>query len=296
MKMRPYLLHALSPLHAGTGQAVDIIDLPIARMASTGIPIVPGSSIKGVLRDARRGSLAPGLLEAVFGPEKDRSGDDAHAGALTVSDARLLALPVRSFKGVFAWVTSPLLLSLARRDLAGTGAVGDSVVPASEPSFNERGAALAARSINGHQGRLYLQDLDLPIESAQADQASAWAAHLALWAFGEDAQVLTRRFAVVDDDTMAFLWETATQVDARVTIDHTTRTAADGQLWYEESLPPESLLIGLLAATRSFSSQDTSAVVLDAALKGEETLQFGGKATVGRGRCRAIPKPDPAEA
>jgi CRISPR-associated protein Cmr4 len=54
MERRPYLLHALSPLHAGTGQAVDIVDLPIARMESTRIPLVPGSSIKGVLRDAAR--------------------------------------------------------------------------------------------------------------------------------------------------------------------------------------------------------------------------------------------------
>lgn len=32
MKTRPFLLHALSPLHAGTGHAADVIDLPIARM------------------------------------------------------------------------------------------------------------------------------------------------------------------------------------------------------------------------------------------------------------------------
>ena len=28
MKTRPYLLHALTPLHAGTGQSVGVIDLP----------------------------------------------------------------------------------------------------------------------------------------------------------------------------------------------------------------------------------------------------------------------------
>ncbi|MCS7269380.1 MAG: RAMP superfamily CRISPR-associated protein, partial [Geminicoccaceae bacterium] len=54
MLTRPFLLHALSPLHAGTGQAAGIVDLPIARMKATGIPFVPGSSIKGVLRDVRR--------------------------------------------------------------------------------------------------------------------------------------------------------------------------------------------------------------------------------------------------
>jgi CRISPR-associated protein Cmr4 len=54
MNTRPFLLHALSPLHAGTGHAADVINLPIARMKATGIPFAPGSSIKGVLRDAHK--------------------------------------------------------------------------------------------------------------------------------------------------------------------------------------------------------------------------------------------------
>ena len=43
--------HALSPLHAGTGQGIGVIDLPIAREKATGIPYLPGSSLKGTLRD-----------------------------------------------------------------------------------------------------------------------------------------------------------------------------------------------------------------------------------------------------
>ncbi|MFN7019291.1 MAG: RAMP superfamily CRISPR-associated protein, partial [Fimbriimonadales bacterium] len=44
-------LHALTPLHVGTGQAVANVDLPIAREKATGLPIVPASAFKGVLRD-----------------------------------------------------------------------------------------------------------------------------------------------------------------------------------------------------------------------------------------------------
>jgi CRISPR-associated protein Cmr4 len=87
--------------------------LPTARYKATGIPFVPGSSIKGVLRDARR-TVDRHKTEAVFGPSDDPA---AHAGTLVVGDARLLALPVRSFRGTFAWTTSPLLLTLAKRDL-----------------------------------------------------------------------------------------------------------------------------------------------------------------------------------
>ncbi len=72
---RAYILHALSPLHAGTGHSADVIDLPIARMKATGIPFVPGSSIKGTLRDARKIKPPNGANDydqkwlATFGPE-----------------------------------------------------------------------------------------------------------------------------------------------------------------------------------------------------------------------------------
>jgi CRISPR-associated protein Cmr4 len=276
MKTRPFLLHALSPLHAGTGHAADVIDLPIARMKATGIPIVPGSSIKGVLRDACR-QVDYERTEAVFGPSDDPA---AHAGALIVGDARLLALPVRSFRGTFAWVSSPLLLRLAKRDLVA------SELPV--PHMAGRSAQVASENVCVYQKRLYLEDIDLPAESS-AD-VKTWAQRLAALAALED-DLFTRRFVVVDDDTLTFLWETATQVDARVRLDDATRTVAQGALWLEESLPPETLLIGLLAADRSRrpETEMTPDAVLDFALPKETILQFGGKATIGRGRCRIIP-------
>lgn len=278
MKTRPFLLHALSPLHAGTGHAADVIDLPTARMKATGIPFVPGSSVKGVLRDARRGADRD-KTEAVFGPSDDPA---AHAGALVVGDARLLALPVRSFRGTFTWTTSPLLLVLAKRDL------GDVAKSLKVPEIPGRGARVTQQSGCVHNGRLYLEDLDLPAQEAQ--EVTAWAKLLApLASPGED--ILTKRFAVVDDDTMTFLWETATQVDARVRLDERTRTVAPGALWLEESLPPETLLVGLLAADRSRRNgvAMTPGDVLGFALPKEEVLQLGGKASTGRGRCRFVP-------
>lgn len=276
MKTRPFLLHALSPLHAGIGHTPDIIDLPTARMKATGIPFLPGSSIKGVLRDARRATDRE-KTEAVFGPSEDPA---AHAGALVVGDARLLALPVRCFKGTFAWVTSPLLLTLAKRDLEETS------LPI--PSISGRGARLTQGNACVHNNKLYLQDLDLP--ATDSNEAAAWAQRLAPRVSPGD-DIFTKRFAIVDDDTMAFLSETATQVDARVRLDEKTRTVAPGALWLEESLPPETLLIGLLAADRS-RRQNVSMTpddVLGFALPSEEVHQLGGKATTGRGRCRIVP-------
>ncbi len=293
MLARPFLIHALSPLHAGTGQSVGVIDLPIARMRSTGIPLLPGSSVKGVLRDALRSIGAdPKRIRAVFGPNTLEAS--AHAGALIVTDARLLALPVRSFAGTFAWVSSPLLLSLAVRDPE-LRSVLDHQIPTAGATTalvaSIGGENKCVNVVGGGEGaKVYLEDLDLPVTADQC--CAAWGAALAPLVGGaEHPEMFERRFVIVDDETMTFLWETATQVDTRVRIDAETRTVADKALWTEESLPPESLLVGCLVADRSrwrdqrMTPDEVIAFVLD----DERMLQFGGKATVGRGRCRMIP-------
>ncbi len=292
MKTTAFLVHALSPLHAGTGHSADLIDLPTARMKGTNIPYVPGSSIKGVLRDQRSSeSKDQDRIYATFGPTTDKSSE--HAGALVVGDARVLAMPVRSFIGTFAWVSSPLLLRLAERDL------GWGKLPRVE--LDERGARVTSTCSCLHKPRnrqetLYLEDLDLP---ARKDQSvDDWAKVLAKLAVPGDEDVFKRRFVVVDDETMTFLLETATQVDARVRLESETRTVARGALWLEESLPTETLLIGLMAADRSRRQNvDLSPeAILEFALGNECSVQLGGKATVGRGRCRLVPIPPSAPA
>lgn len=275
MKTRPFLVHALSPLHAGTGHASGVIDLPTARMKATGIPVLPGSSIKGVLREACRGADGE-KWQATFGPSDDPA---AHAGALVVGDARLLALPVRSFRGTFAWVSSPLLLLLAQRDLGTTIGL---------PQPAGRKACVTRENVCVHDHRLYLEDLDLPVSSSE--EVGLWTRLLAKSVSPGD-DIFSPRFTIVDDETMTFLWETCTEVDTRVRIDGDTRTVAPGALWLEESLPPETVLLGLLAADRSRREKVsmTSDDILNFALGAEQVVQLGGKASIGRGRCRILP-------
>ena len=298
MEKRAYFLHALSPLHAGTGQAADVIDLPIARMKGSNLPIVPGSSIKGVLRDCFDDGrvLDHDHHRAVFGPGtggNEKASDPA--GALMLLDARLLALPVRSFRGTFSWVTSPWLLRLAHRD------IGDATLPLiatlDKPQAIAPSAKGLAHSLCVHpvakETKAYLEDLDLPVtqDAALSAQGGNWALWLGDRLYPSDPSTFARRLLLVDDETMTFFFETGTQVDTRVRLDADTRTVARGALWAEESLPPESVLFGLAVADRSRRDKTTMnpRQVLDAVLNEERTLQFGGKATVGRGLCRLIP-------
>src|ERR1700693_1585747 len=125
---RIYWLHALTPTHTGVGRGVGYIDLPIDRDAVTNWPLVRGSAFKGVWADYY-GATEPKRkekegdrfkypeLRAAFGVSSDAADNAANSGSLIPTDARLVCLPVRSFRGTFAWCTSRLALQLLHRTL-----------------------------------------------------------------------------------------------------------------------------------------------------------------------------------
>jgi len=274
-----YFIHALSPLHPGVGQGVGSIDLPVAREKATGIPYLPGSSVKGVLRDGARVHGWPDAkIEAVFGPDTSNASD--HAGAAYFGDAKLLILPVRSYAGVFAYATSPYLLRRFKREAEAAG-INTPDLPAAPA---EVGAALVGQNSEIVDGdKVYLEDLDFKATASESVQA--WETWLAENLAGIDAP-LAGRLLYLHDDAMTFLLEAALEVVTRVRIDDETGTVAKGALWFEENIPAESLLYGLMAfASNTFGGYSLTAAEMLAQLQSlaSHTLQFGGKATVGRG-------------
>lgn len=289
MEIRVLFVHALSPLHPGTGQAVGGVDLPVCRERATGIPYLPGSSLKGVLRDKARGRLDREKLLALFGPEQESASD--HAGAAAFADARLLLLPVRSLAAVFACVTSPYLLERFVRDAELAG-LKVPALPAAPGTLEWCGVAPGSRlrvtlvPVDGEdrgkertaEHRVYLEDLDLtPSESTELKGWESWLA-------AATGAPVEGRLCLVHDDVMSFLMEVATEVRARIRLDDTTKTVAEGALWYEEGLPVETVLYSLVSVGPSWRKGTEVASADLVPLMG--VVQLGGKATVGRGICR----------
>lgn len=290
-----YHLHTITGLHVGTGQGIGVIDMPIARERASNLPQIPGSGIKGVLRDEyhQKKPAADASDEdkekyqaylALFGPE---AGDKASefAGAISVGDARLLCLPIRSWKGTFAWVSCPMILERYKRDL-----IAKEGIPAINRNFgNNTQAKHTAESVllDSESGMIYLEDLDIK----SAKEADDWAEYIGEQIFKENEwkDLFKQRFLIINDDIFDFLSETATEIRARIKIKEDTRTVQDGGLWYEEYLPAETLLWGVLAADRSRNPGcKKEANALLAQLPRAERLQVGGNATVGAGQVRWI--------
>ena len=290
MQARLFHLHALSALHCGTGQSVGVVDLPIARARATKLPIVPGSSLRGVLRQ----HVAINHLndeKTLFGPEFGSGDSNSFAGALAIGDAHLLALPVRCLAGIVSYVTAPFILHRYARDLERSGASA----PSAPSKLASKEALVPPESVNciaeENKRKLVLEDLDL---TAREDASLAeWAKCIAQPVHPGDSEAqseFVKRFALLPDEIMDFLSETATEVRARTAIDQDTGTVRDGALWYEENLPAEAVLWGLFAVSASNNKDDSrSEAELAKAMPHSNTLlQLGGKAGVGRGLVRFL--------
>ena len=294
---RIYWLHALSPTHAGIGRGVGYIDLPIDRDGVTGWPILRGSGFKGVWADHHRATADARrndpTLRAAFGI----AGDDnnSNAGALIPTDAKLVCLPVRSFRGTFAWAASPLCLQMLRRTLI---LAGLTKVPTAPASLDEGKAHHTTTSVLAEGNSIYLEDLDFAAQ--KCDTATAWATLIAENVFADDPawqDQFKKRFVVLPDSAFDFLCETGTEVHTRVRIDDEMKTVAKGALWTEESLPAETILMGLIQCDRVFQKDGSNGTIKPEELIAKFAtnhpakpliLQIGGKATVGRGQVRCV--------
>lgn len=104
-------LYSLAPIHCGgEGDLGNILE--IAREVHTNFPYVPGSSLRGSLRDEME-VLDPDATSVLFGKELDETGQ-MRVHQVWFGDARLLWVPMKTMSqnntDVFAWVSCPSLL------------------------------------------------------------------------------------------------------------------------------------------------------------------------------------------
>jgi len=84
------------------------------------------------------------------------------------------------------------------------------------------------------------------------------------------------------------LLQTATEVVARIKLRDDAKTVETGGLWYEESLPAETILSGLVVAAPVRAEANEVFETINSLIR--QPLQLGGSATVGRGLCRLLLK------
>ncbi|MCU6711413.1 type III-B CRISPR module RAMP protein Cmr4 [Paenibacillus sp. J5C_2022] len=301
-----YFIHCMTPTHIGAGQGVGIIDMPIMRERITQWPLIPGSSVKGVLREyymlSGDSMESQRWVDAAFGKAagSGSEAEDTSAGALSFTDSRLLAFPVASEHGTFAYVSCPMALRRLLRDAAAAGVTIDHLqIDAVDEWDNvlrqrgdDSGAIVGQRSqsLIVRNERIAIDEFEFVVLEDD-DRLVNCASSLARCVFPtEDARQLFReRFMLVSDEAFQYFSTVCCEVTPRIRISSETKIVEDGALWYEEYLPSESLLYGVVWCDNIHLKQ--SALHRENVyerLDGTMYLQLGGNASVGKGRvsCR----------
>lgn len=296
-----------TPLHVGAGSSVGAIDQPIIRERHTGFPVIPASSLKGSFADVWNDALESEGTKRVrvtadgrrtdaawlFGSDTDKH---AAAGALQFSEARLLAFPIRSAKGSFAWITSPLLLQRAVRDGVFAKTATDKLA---EPSDDEAvfDSGVSNKLAIGTQ--IVLEEYTFKLKGwlGVASLGKAMASLLSddpIW------QQTADRLVILSNGMMSYFARNACEVAQHVAIDDQKGTAKPGALFNQENVPSEAFFYSVLHATPERISKvengarRTATSALDAfKLKIDQVpvFQFGADASTGLGFCTVSVNP-----
>jgi CRISPR-associated protein Cmr4 len=323
-KSKLFFIIAETPLHPGSGgEVTGLVDLPIQRERHTNFPKIEASGLKGCIREAFR-DLNPEItingqkikpkdeifykegdkdrktdyLSLVFGPEDT---EEAHAGALAFTDARILLFPVKSLKGVFAWITCPIVLERFKEDLVLAKIRDDSL----NVDFSALIYTIPEQTNISIESKVVLEEFTFELKENK--ETSKIAKYLAYKIFPNDTykfwrEKLEKDLVILSDDDFEQFVTSSTEVITRTRIDDVTGTVDTkrGGLWTEEYLPQDTILYSIAMASPIRVEKDEAKGIFKAdnpdkeaekvlqffELGIPEVIQIGGNQTIGKGIVR----------
>lgn len=325
-KVQPFFIIAETPVHAGSGSELGLVDLPIQRERHTDYPKIEASGLKGCIREAIESTnreveinsqkvrpldeikykendkeiVAGDYLSLIFGPE----GGETHAGAIAFTDARILLFPVKSLKGVFAWITCPTVLERFKRDLNLIGK--GSRLPVNDFSGLENTYPQNSNLVISSKVVLEEYTFEVKPNKATGDLAQ-WLEKNIFPPKGEKddpykfwREKLTKDIVILSDDDFKEFVKSSTEVITRTRIDPNTGTVIPGALWTEEYLPTDTILYSFSMASAIRVEEENKKGVLRGDSSEEEAenviyffrkvcpeiIQIGGNQTIGKGLVR----------
>lgn len=296
-----FFLYSETSLHAGSGDASSFMDLPIQREKHTGYPKIESSSLKGAIREAveeKVGGPTKAIITRLFGPE---SNPDS-SGSLGFTDARLLLFPVKSMKGVMAWITCPRVLRKLESDASlqlpqpksdlflenlPTGGIADGNVLVKNDTLLIKSkimleeyvfdAEIAKVKFGGVYIGQWIAEKFYP-QHANNDMQKFW------------CEALQNKLVIISDEMFRDFTTYYTEVVTRNRIKNETGTVEEGALFTEEYLPQESILYSLITAspefTKNINGETAENNMKDFEKKLPAVIQIGGNATIGKGIIR----------
>lgn len=303
IKIREYgmlFLNVVTPLHNGSGEGLGVVDNPILRERATQFPIIQASSIKGVLRDAYEEKNSLDVV-SLFGPAPSKGQENA--GAISFGDGQILAFPVRSVKGCFAWVTSPLVLWRFYEKICMVKL--ENIFPKLSKNIKEiysnpNKAKICpsgkdelcmqyspGSGLSNQVQKIFLEEF--PIVCEESTKLQEIAEDIIEKVYDNNDNFLknefTKKLVLLDEDTFRYFITNATEIVPNIRIGN-NGTTEEGSLRYTEYLPSESIMYSTLIfdkTRKKDSLLNATDVMKEFEMNLPLFLQIGGNETTGKG-------------
>lgn len=273
-------VRALTPLHVGIGRAYAAhVDLPVQR-DEFGYPTIWSSSLKGAIK----ANIEDKEVRKCFGPYPDEAVMTGYEHSrVAITDSRLLMIPTRLLRGVYAYLTSPHLLSYLSRYLEAVRGKGLSLDQELLGKLS-RGTTIVSKKELLDGDRVIVNEVVLRAEVCSDVLDKLELKKVLPEEIYRDA--LERGLVIVPDDISLNLVNKSLLIEYRVRLKRDTKTVDEGP-WSEEYVPSDTLFVSLLLCNAI--KQEGSTLRCGLSEVGGYITQhmriifIGGRETIGRG-------------
>lgn len=287
VKANTMIIRAITPIHAGNGRALGLIDMPIQKEKHTGIPKIEASSLKGSLRELCSIQDNKNLnVDIIFGP---KNGNES-AGLVGFTDAKLLLYPIISINTLFSYVTCPYLINKFLEDielcnLKIDGQRSDSSYESTSIQENisnvsqiSEGECVLLKENNKGGESVILAEYEFRIDKHdEYDEIKKLITDYNINLKSEMDVVM-----ISDTDFIEML-NLNRDIITRNKIEHETGTVADSGPFTEEYLPTESILYFLTLKNGIKEDEDNKNMYQNYLNSFPTIVQIAGNATIGKG-------------
>lgn len=275
-----YRLRPFTNLHVGSGETnFGVVDNLIQRDATTGLPCVHSSGLKGAIKQlCDQQNLDAKSLHAIFGSDADvnksedkrkNPGSKAKQAESFFFSAQLLAIPVRSEKVPYVLATCPAVLEQFLRTVEDFNLTFGDKATIENFIKEQKSEAKQAYCLNPNLANSTLAASNIAVNKI---------------AKPEDYQAIKTLFGIADDNLCLLSNDDFLELCDDLNLPVIARNALDDgeskNLWYEQVLPRESVLYFPTLWTDIKHQEAVEKVIL------HHPVQIGGNASVGYGFTR----------
>lgn len=297
LKSQPLFIRTETPLHMGSGTDLGIVDMPIQREKHTGFPKIEASGLKGSIREVFTERVKDKeKINILFGPEDTGN----YASSLGFSDGRVLLFPVKSMKGVFAWITCEEVLYRFINDIKmccqeNNDLLDQFVIPKANTIISSKSNLF----INNKN--VILEEFTYSVRPMDNNELKTmnWIIEI-LYKFNNKdnyhKEKMLKDIVVLSGDDFKDFVNYSTEVITRTRINSNTGTVESGALFTEEYLPVNTIIYSIVFASPIFQSEETKKSFKGNTVMDEvnniisyftenlpSIIQLGGNATLGKG-------------